>query len=386
MTNAFTIARTNLLRMTRDRIGLFFVFVFPVVLILLLGVAFGGGVTPALGVLAQDDGDLARGLVDRLAGTDGVEVRRFRTLDDLTEAVQRGDVQAGVVIPAAYGSTLHSGGVAEVGYLATPGNFSVALRSTVDSAVADRSGLVKAARFAAAESGIGFEDGLRLAGRMRRLAPSVGVEQTVAGEDLGEQGAGQFGLGAASQLVLFMFLNSLAGAAALVQTRRLGVSRRMLSAPVGPSTILAGEGLGRFGIALVQGLFIIAFSALLFGVRWGNPVAAATLVLLFSLVCTGAAMLAGATLRNENQTGALVPVALGLASLGGCMVPLEIFSSTMQKVAHVTPHAWAVEGFTRLIRTDAGLPEILPQLLALSGFALVLLTLATGRLRHAIAG
>jgi ABC-2 type transport system permease protein len=66
------------------------------------------------------------------------------------------------------------------------------------------------------------------------------------------------------------------------------------------------------------------------------------------------------------------------------MVPLEIFSPTMQKMAHLTPHAWAIEGFTKLIRTGAGLPGIGLQLAALTGFGVVLLTIASWRLRRAL--
>jgi linearmycin/streptolysin S transport system permease protein len=383
MKNALTIAGVNVVRLTRDRVGLFFVFVFPVLLILLIGVAFGGGFTPVLGLHWNGKGQLAADLVERLRNTDNIEVRRYDDLDELTDGVQRGLIQAGVFISSDYDGAVRSGGVGGVAYLATPGQFSVALRTTVDSAVADQSALARAARFAAAELGEGFEEAFAQAGQIARTAPKVAVKATVAG-DRPQAAGGQFGLGAASQLVLFVFVNSLAGAAALIQSRRLGLSRRMLSTPIRAGTILLGEGLGRFAIAMIQGSFIIVFSSLLFGVEWGNLLGATALIVAYGLVCTGAAMLAGASLGNENQAGALVPVGLGLAALGGCMVPLEIFSPTMQKVAHLTPHAWAIEGFTKLIRTGAGLGGIGLQLAVLTGFGVVLLTIASWRLRRAI--
>ena len=66
------------------------------------------------------------------------------------------------------------------------------------------------------------------------------------------------------------------------------------------------------------------------------------------------------------------------------MVPLEVFSPTMQKVAHLAPHAWALEGFTELIRTGAGVGGIVPQLAILTGTGLCLLALAGWLLRSAI--
>ena len=384
MRQALAIAWVNVIRLTRDKVGLFFVFVFPVLLILLIGVAFGGGFTPVMGLHWNAKGELASELVERLRATEGIELRRYEDLGEVTDAVQRGLVQAAVVIPDDYDEAIRGGAAGSPAYLATPGQFSVALRTTIESAVADQTAVLKAAQLASAELGIGFDEARGRARRAARVAPTVGVEATVAGGGIELGGGGQFGLGAASQLVLFVFLNSLAGAAALIQTRRLGLSRRMLSTPIRAGTVLLGEGFGRFALAMIQGAFIIVFSALLFGVEWGNLLGATALIVAFGLVCTGAAMLAGAALRNENQAGALIPVGLGLAALGGCMVPLEVFSPTMQKVAHVTPHAWAIEGFTALIRTGVGVRGIVPQLAVLTGIGLVLLALASWRLRRAI--
>ena len=46
------IALANLRRMFRVRTNIFFVFVFPMVLILVLGATFGGSSTPRLGVVS----------------------------------------------------------------------------------------------------------------------------------------------------------------------------------------------------------------------------------------------------------------------------------------------------------------------------------------------
>jgi ABC-2 type transport system permease protein len=79
-----------------------------------------------------------------------------------------------------------------------------------------------------------------------------------------------------------------------------------------------------------------------------------------------------------------VVISLGLAALGGCMLPIELFSPTMQKVAHITPHAWALDGFAELVRHGGSPVDILPELGVLTAYATVLLVLAGWRLRVAI--
>ena len=382
---ALTIAGVNLRRLTRDRVGLFFLFVFPIVLILLLGMSFGGDFTPRLGVVSQGSGPFGRELLADISDDPGFESERFDDERDLVDAVERGVVEAGILIPKGYDDDLRGGDRTHVGYVSRPGDLSAALRTAVDSAVAEQAARVRAARFATAHGDVSFEQALRQADGVSARVAGVDVEVSSSGGGSDED-VGRFDLGAATQLVLFVFVNSLAGSVALIQSRQLGVSRRMLSTPLQASTILLGEAMGRFFVAMIQGTFIIVAAAVLFGVNWGDPIAAATLVVAFSLVSTGAAMLFGALLANEQQAGALTPLGLILAALGGCMVPLEIFSPTMRTIAHVTPHAWAVEGFTELIRRQAGVVDVLPQVGVLLAFAAVLLIVASWRLRRAILG
>ena len=68
---------------------------------------------------------------------------------------------------------------------------------------------------------------------------------------------------------------------------------------------------------------------------------------------------------------------LGLAALGGSMVPLEVFPDTMRAVAHFTPHAWANDAFADLVQEHGTVPDILRELGVLAAYALGLLTLAT---------
>jgi ABC-2 type transport system permease protein len=382
---ALVIAGTNLRRMFRERSTIFFVIVLPMLIILLLGAAFGGRFTPQVGTVATGSGQLGEELVATLDENEDVDVKRYETEGELLTAVERGNVQAGLIVPAGYDETLRGGGQEALSYLARPDQLGQQLRSTVDAAVAEQAGLLRAARFAERLRLASFEEGLAAAGRIAPALPAVTVKAETAGEALYPEDVGRFDLGASQELILFVFLTSLTGAIALIETRRLGLSRRMLATPTRTGTVVLGEGLGRFAIALAQGLIIIAATALVFSVDWGDPFAAAVLLVVFCLVGAGAGMLLGATLTNDQQAVAVsLLLGLGLAALGGSMVPLEIFPDTVRTVAHVTPHAWANDAFAELIRRDGGLGDIMLELGVLAAYAAVLLGLASWRLRRVI--
>jgi len=383
---AIWIALANLHRMFRVRTNIFFVFVFPMVLILVLGATFGGSSSPRLGVAAQGSGPLGAALVRQLDRTPHLRVESVSSPATLLTQVQRGNLTAGLVIPPGYDTAVRAGHGVAVRYMARPGQSSQQLSETVRGAVAQQAALLGAARFAVAErSAPSFSAGLAEAAALSRAVPAVSVTSSTAGTPLFSKTLGQFDLGASTQLLLFLFLIALTGAVALIETRRLGVSRRVLSTPTSPGTVIAGETLGRVLISVIQAVVIILGSSLLFGVNWGQPIGVAAVVILFALVAAGAGIFLGTLFRTEQQAiGVSLLLGLGLGALGGCMVPLEVFSPTMKRVAHITPQAWGNDAFARLVGHGASITGILPQLGVLAAYAVVLLALATWRLRRVL--
>ncbi len=382
---ALAIASSNLRRMLRERSNIFFVFIFPIALILLIGVQFGGGVAAVVGVYQEGRGTLSDAVIAELENEDSVGVRDVTSREELISAVERGSVNAGVFLPASMEETIAAGGVAEIGFVARPDGFGSELRSVVGSAVADALTPAGSARYAAAVTDVSFDQALDVARGASGQIEGVTVEVSYLGESLFPADMGRFDLGAPQQLVLFTFITVLSGSVALILSRKLGISRRMLATPTRLSTVLIGESLGRFTVGMFQGLYIMLVSLVVFSVGWGNPVAALLLLAAFTAVGAGAAMLMGAVFSNEQQAGGVaVIVALGLAALGGSMLPLELFPPTMQRIALVTPHAWALSGFAELVRHDGGIVDILPEVGVLLAYAAVLFALATWRLRRAL--
>ncbi len=380
MKKVLAIAGTSVRRLFRDRLNIFFVLILPILLITVIGIVFGGGFTPRIGVISTDTGDLGAELVGRLEALDSIALLPFDDVEQMHKEIDRANLEAGLVIPAGYDETLRSGGTVTLDYAALPRGGGFEVQSLVSAEISQQAASVRAAQFVSGVTEVGFDDALDVAENVE----VGGVTVTITG-DQRPSTVGQFDLGAAQNLVLFMFVTSLAASAALIQSRRFGVSTRMLSTPTPARVIIAGETMGRFSVALVQGLFIAVVASIAFGVNWGSLAGAAAVVVAFALVGTGAAMLMGSLFSNDQQAGGLgVFIGLGFGALGGCMVPLEVFSPTMRNVAHVTPHAWALDGFSELIRRDGGLTDIWVEVAVLLAFAAVLMALATWSFRRAI--
>jgi len=367
------IAAMSLRRLLRDRTNLFFIFALPLVLILVFGLVFGNGLSTRVALVVPEGDEAAARLVDRISASDAYDVVFASDVDDARARIRRSDVDAAIVIPDGYGADLAAGENVEISYYASPNAGGIQVRSAVGAAVSEQAATVLAARFAAEETSADPSTAHATATVVQgKMAP---VDVVVEGST-GSAG-GAFDTGAAQQLLLFMFITALASSTALIEARRLGVSRRMLSTPTRPAAIVGGETLGRFLVVLFQGVFIVLAAALLFGVYWGDPVAASLVVAAFALTGTGAGMLLGSSFSNEQQAGGIaIFAALVLAALGGSMVPLEIFPDTMVRIAHLTPHAWGNDAFSTLIRHGGGVRDIAKELAVLTGYGVVLTAVA----------
>src|SRR5690625_4398596 len=404
-------AALALRRFVRDRANVFFAFVLPLVLVFVIGLQFGEGSSQARVGLVNGGADagFAAELTAAMEAT-GLEVEELEE-DVATSRVARGQLTAAVVLPDArgvgegsaagggggVGGSGEAGGSGEVGaageaggpievelLTASTGNGSVTARvhEAVTAVAAQRAQ-------ASALAGAGFsaqevDDALAAARSDVRLS----TVEVVEASDLARAfaGATTFSVGAGSQVLLFVFLNSLAASQDLIQSRRFGTIGRALSAPIPPGRLLGGLGLGRFVIAFAQGAYIMLASSLLFSVSWGNIAASLLVLAAFSAVAAGAALLLGSLLDNEGAaSGAGVGVGLVLAALGGGMLPLELFPDTLRTGAYAIPHSWGYEAFAAIQRRDAGVLDVLPQLGVLTGMAIVVLLSGTMALRRSLA-
>jgi ABC-2 type transport system permease protein len=384
MNSILAIAGVEIRRFLRDRSNVFFVFIFPLLLILLLGSQFGAGSGQGHVSLAGGTGsELAKQLTGKLEA-DGLKVSSGRP-ETVRAELSRGRTDVGVFISDDAATAFDSGLPADLEVVASSQSGAQAALQWVRASV---QAVATEQRQQTVLENAGV-DGAQAAQALKQASASVQPPRLeIVDTDNVSQvftGLGKFDLGAAQQLLLFVFLSSLTGSTTLIQARRLGVIARVMAAPVTSWRVIAGQALGRFGIAVVQGGYIMLGTALLFGVDWGNPFLAGLILAVFSAVAAAAAMVIGSVLDNDAAASGIgVGIGLVLAGLGGSMVPPEFFSESLQAVSRATPHRWAYDAFAEIQRHDGGLTEILPQLGVLAAMATGLLVLGALLLRRSL--
>src|SRR5262245_53277882 len=122
-------------------------------------------------------------------------------------------------------------------------------------------------------------------------------------------------------------------------------------------------------------LILFVFGHMVFGVSLGGSVLTfVTLTLVVVFAMTGFSLLVAAFARTREQ---IIPIGLTVVMLvcaiGGCWWPLFMEPRWLQRIAHATPTAWAMDGLSDLILRDRTLGEIGLTLAALLAYGLVCL-------------
>ena len=342
MRTIMALARKDLRVLTRVRSGMFFTFVWPLIVAILFGVVFGrqGSDAPSavrIALVDEDDSEASRAFVHKLESSgDFAVVRSARS--DAEALVRRGQRAAYVVVKPGFGDAskrLFAGEQQfEVGH--DPGRQAEGW----------------------------MIEGLLVKHVMTDLQPKlpwqpVRVSRTaVARERTGPDNGFEITF---PQGILWGILGCVMSfAISLVSERVHGTYVRLQTAPTTSAQILAGKALACFAtIALLQ-VVLIAVGVVGFGVTPSSYALLALACACAALAFVGFMMMVAGLGRTEQAAGGvgwamLMPMTL----FGGGMMPQFVMTGWMQTVGHLSPVKWAILGMEGAVWRDFTLLEMM---------------------------
>ncbi len=188
-------------------------------------------------------------------------------------------------------------------------------------------------------------------------------------DDSVQDGFGQSVPGMGTMFVMFTVFG---GTFILVRERQNWTLQRLATMPLSRAQILGGLILTMVVLGMIQYVVVFAVGVIA-GLNLGDdPLALILIMLSFTLAVSALTFLMTGFVRTEGQAGSITTLlGLVLAPLGGAWWPLEIVPEFMQTIGHISPVAWAMDGFRELIFFDGNLAVVVPSILILLGYAAV---------------
>ncbi len=337
----------NLREFSRDRMALFFTVAFPILFILLFGMLFRnpGKFDDTVGIVLEDQGPVGGQIAAVLEalpagqpGQDGqnnpFEKMTFErgSQADLADKLQKGDIQALVIIPAGTSDAAAAGQPTDIQLQVDQSSqvFGPFIRGVLES-------VVKQADPVAGQ----VQPTLNVAVKPVLATSLKAIDYLIPG------------ILAMSIMQLGLF----ATAQPLIALRTQGVLKRLGATPLPRSTLLVAYVALRLTIALIQLAIIVGVGMLVFGVAMvGNWFALVGWMLLGSLMFIAIGFFIAAISKTEESGNAITNlVNFPMLFLTGIFFPVTGLPALVQPIIKALPLSYTVDA---LKQTMIGAPPI----------------------------
>jgi ABC-2 type transport system permease protein len=366
MRKALAVGRKEFRQIVRDRRTLMILLFIPVFFLLLYGYALNFDIKHvALAVEDRDGSVESRALVSAFLNSGYFDFAgTIRSPADLRRAMDGDVVRAALVIPEHTGRAVRRGQTAPVQVVINGDNANTAATVMGYAMTIMRS---VSAAFVVEQRGL-------------NLSPPIAIESRI-----------WFNPELRSTLFLVpgligfigMITGTISTALSVVREKERGTWEQVRMAPINTLSYVVGKTLPYLGISIVSSMAIVVAAMALFDMpmrgSWGSLLLATSLFLLGAL---GTGLLVS-TISDSQLVAfqiALILAFLPTFLLSGFIFPIQNMPKPIQVITHVVPARYFLVALRGIVLKGVGLATVWGHLAALTGYAVVVLGLASVRL------
>lgn len=279
------LALKDALLMGRDRKALLTLVFMPILLIGILGAAFGNMMDEEeaasikkfkVGIVNYDEGELGSVLSQEVfkKGLPELISAKEMTEEKLEDSLKEQEISVGIIIPRDFSGHIISGGNSEVRVISIP---SASIQSSIVENVVLQFTQSAAINVIAMEVAGPTSFGKALPA-MSQLAEAdyAFVEEAAAEQD--QKPVGSFQYYAAGMGVMFLLMTVITGVSAMIDEKEQDVFNRLLVTKLSNQHYLIGKFIGLLFMSSVQFFIIILGTHYLYDVQWGESMTGVIIV------------------------------------------------------------------------------------------------------------
>lgn len=379
---SFRIAWKDLKELQRNKLGLLMLVLMPLLMMAMIGFIYPSGASYDMSNLKVQVVNLDTGFMNTTLSSEftaavnavndasmKMQISTGTTAVALTDSIQRGDIDAGIIIPADFTQCALTGRQANITVISDNSNPQV---SAQVSGVL--SGIVESMSTRVAQSKLAASLNLTAAEAADYMVPySVTKQGVVAGS------TSYFEFIAPGMMMMTVMMSVMTGLpGAITMERELGTLDGVMVAPINRLSIILGKTLAQMARGLLQGVIILLLAVTLFGVTiQGN------LLLVFGLLLLGVYSFVGlgitlTSIAKDQETATMImtTVMFPMMFLSGIFFPIKMMPGFMQTISSFLPLTYASDAMRKVMVLGADVTQISTDLLILVVFGAVMLAIA----------
>ena len=361
------LAVKDLLLVARDRKALLTLIMMPLILISILGAAFGNLMNDdkdipiqkfTLGVVNQDIGQLGKALIENVFEKELSKEIKVQILEEseMRKKIKEHDLAVGIIIASNFTESLVKVDGTKVKLLTIP---DPGIKATLVSKVIEQFGDVIPLASISAMAGQSVQGGAANDNSQTAMGDWPLIKETTVNAKT--KIVGSFQYYAAAMGVMFLLMTVVQGVSSMIQEKEQEVYNRLQLTNLSYSQYQMGKMLGLVIVCLLQAFILIIGTHFIFDVGWGPSIPGiVSMTIAFVINACGLGVLAGSFMRKEKSFA--VAGMFGsqiLAALGGSMAPIYIFPDWIIFITKFLPNGLALQTYLKLM-TGEGIGDIWP--------------------------
>jgi ABC-2 type transport system permease protein len=365
-----SLIRKEFIQIARDPRTLVLTFVFPIMMLLLLGYAATNDVRNIpLAVYDQDKSDASRMLLDAYRAADYFNFAyEVGSSEEIEKLIDSGAARAAIIIPPDYSKQINGNTPAQIGF------------------IIDGSDPTLASTALSAATLIGQSRGVELVQQRMIMTGKSGLNNVI---DIRTQVWYNPEMVSAYYMIpgligmILQFLTTILTATSIVRERERGTIEQLIVTPLKPWELVVGKITPYIIIAFADTIEVLIAGSLIFHVPINGNLSLLLLLSALFLVTTLGIGLFISTVANTQQEAMLTTMFTIMPSifLSGFFFPLAAMPQILQIISYVVPLRYFLIIARGIVLKGVGVEAIYPEVIALSIFAVVIMSAAAIRFR-----
>ncbi len=353
-----TFVRIDVKRLFRDKVAIFFVFVFPLIFLLIFGSIFSGdnNVSFRVALFNESESEIATELENQMRENDFFQLDEdVTTAEQAEEKMSRGQLDATIVLPAEFGTVAEGqqnpSGNLDITYNQSNENAGQTLASVMNSVMAE----------------------------INNQFVDTSVPFTVTASSTDTQGLSQFDYTFSGILGFTLLSLGIFGPTTVFpRLKQRGVLRRYKATTLKIWQFFTGNVLSNAFVGLIALVIMFAAAVLIFDLNMrGSYLNLAIVVTLGTILLFGIGLAIGGWAKNENQAAPISQlVTLPMMFLSGVFFPVFLMPEILQNITRFIPLTPIIDSIRLVITENASLLDLGSELGIILGWTVVVYLVA----------
>ena len=384
--DSYHVMAKDMLELKRNRMSLATLFIMPLLFLVMFGFIFPSGNTQQnmpMGLVNLDQGQGSNEFIAQLEAmnknTSYMEFKNYSSIDDAKTAINKGKIYGVFIIPPGFSDNLTNGKSADFTVYVDNSNpqSSMQIQQVLSSTVSGMNDMKAEANIV----DLGKATNQPVNPQAMIFPYILNVQTTIPGQ------TNYFNFLAPGLMIMIVMMSVMTGIPeAISKEKEMGTFDGMLSAPISQLSVIVGKTAALCTRGLIQCMIILAIAIVLFGVTIQGSILLAFFMLLLGIFSFIGIGIMAISLSGDQASSTMIVNLLmfPMMFLGGVFYPIQQMPWFMQAISQVIPLTYAADAMRKIMLLNAGVGDVMTQILILVAFGVVTMAIAVPLFRRSM--